>query len=115
MPLCISIKKSLGEIAREYLQKNDLLNTSYLITRDKDCLIIPLLSDLTEKNLNDLKSLLGTFTMIEDCQVKKSKTKPHSHIEILADILTEKELELADALNAVTSASSSSSVAQVFK
>ena len=42
MPLCIKVEKTLGEVARDYLQRNDLLNTAYIITRDEDALLIPI-------------------------------------------------------------------------
>jgi len=95
MVLCIKIKKSLGEVARDYLHRNDLLNTAYIITRVEDTLLIPVMATFSEQNKNDLIKILGSLDVLEDCQIKEAPTKPKSHIDVLAEEFSEKELELA--------------------
>jgi len=95
MPLCIRVNKTLGEIARDYIHKNDLLNTAFIITRDVDSLLIPVKENFSEQNKKELIELIGSLEIIEGCQVTKALSKPKSHIEVLAEEFSEKELELA--------------------
>ncbi|MHA1187451.1 MAG: hypothetical protein ACTSSK_11365, partial [Candidatus Heimdallarchaeota archaeon] len=95
MPLCLRVKKTLGEIARDYIHKNELLNTAYIITRDDDSLLIPIKGNFSEQNNKELIKLIGSLEIIEDCQITKAISKPKSHIEVLAEEFSDKELEIA--------------------
>lgn len=95
MPLCLRVKKTLGEIARDYIHKNDLLDSAFTITPDDDSLLIPVKVDLSDKNKKELTKLLGSLEIVEDCQAKQAISRPKSHIEVLAEEFSERELELA--------------------
>ena len=94
MPLCLRITKNLGEIARDYLHKRDLLNTDYIITRVNDSLLIPVKEFFSEQNKKELIKLIDSLEIIEDCQATKAIAKPKSHIEVLTEEFSERELEL---------------------
>ncbi|MHA1126185.1 MAG: class I SAM-dependent methyltransferase [Candidatus Heimdallarchaeota archaeon] len=95
MPLCLRVNKAFGEIARDYIHKNNLLNTVFTITREDDSLLIPIKDNFSEQHKKELIKLLGSIEIIEDCQANKAIIRPSSHIDVLAEEFSERELELA--------------------
>ncbi|MHA1440538.1 MAG: hypothetical protein ACTSPK_01580, partial [Candidatus Heimdallarchaeota archaeon] len=47
------------------------------------------------QNNKELIKLIGSLEIIEDCQITKVISKPKSHIEVLAEEFSDKELEIA--------------------
>lgn len=94
MSYCLITLKKHGEFVREEIDSKDLLNASFRIKVEDKHLIIPIKRKLTKNELSVLSKIGLTINQSFRDDLEPSKSIPNSHLDVLQDLFTEKELEL---------------------
>lgn len=94
MSYCLKTMKKFGEEIREKIDSKNLLNSSFRIQIEDNCLIIPISRELTTKELEEFSLIDSTIKQQMRDDIVKSKLKPKSHLEVLQKIFSDEELAL---------------------
>ena len=94
MSYCLITLKKYGELIRGELDSKDLLSGLFRIKAEESHLIIPIKRELTKKELSALSKIDLTIEQTFSDTLIPTKFTPKSHLDVLQELFTEKEMEL---------------------